>query len=107
VPAQEAGAWSVVMRYSMVTFESGDHRIESSFPGVHGHEINDTATALGRSGIGDTMRDLYIGLNWDIRTGVYFQLAAIWQWWDYSSPFYHDPDKDYDINYRARVGMVF
>jgi hypothetical protein len=106
-PAREWGAWSMAVRYSMITFESGDHRIKTNTPGVHGHEINDTAKALGRSGIGDTMRDLYIGINWDIHPGVFFQAAAIWQWWDYSSPFYQDQNKHYDINYAARVGMIF
>jgi hypothetical protein len=51
------------------------------------------------------VRDFYVGLNWDIKSGVFIQFATIWQWFDESSP--KENDSHSDINYRARVGVAF
>jgi phosphate-selective porin len=111
-PANEYGAWSIALRYSYLNFDPGNEKIPSvTYPGFHGHEFNDTSIALGRSSIGDTLRDLYVGVNWDIKTGVFVQFAVVWQWFDYSSPYTKGNNipeaRTSDVNYRARVGVSF
>jgi hypothetical protein len=111
-PAHAYGAWSLAVRYGYLRFDAGNQKIPSvTYPGRHGHEVNETSLALHRPSIEETLRDLSLGLNWDIKTGVFVQFAAIWQWFDYSSPYEAGDgkhgDRDADVNFRARVGVTF
>jgi len=105
VPSHKWGALGLALRYSAITFDSQEGLIPASFPGVVGNEVSDASEALGRPGIDETVQDVYAGLNWYIRPGLFAQVAVIRQWFDDSSPYGNDDHSD--INYRARVGMVF
>jgi hypothetical protein len=104
-PAGEYGAWSLALRYSTITFDSSEELIPGGAPGTRGREVSEASEALGRSDIEETVREVYAGLDWDIRYGVFFQAATVWQWFDHSSP-YGNSDRS-DVNYRARVGIIF
>jgi hypothetical protein len=104
-PSRDFGALELALRYSAVTFDSGGDWILSD-TGVLGRETSVASLALSRPRVDETVRDLYLGLNWIIKPGVFFQVAALWQWFDYSKP-YTDSDDTSDINYRARVGLAF
>jgi phosphate-selective porin len=104
-PSRDWGALELAVRYSVVSFETGEKWIRGD-SGAIGREVSLASTALGRPSVNETTHDLYVGLNWFLKPGVFFQTAAIWQWFDASSPFV-DQRGHSDINYRARVGVAF
>jgi phosphate-selective porin len=105
VPARRWGALGLALRCSSVIFDSQEREIAASVPGSFGREVNATSQQLGRLSIDESVTDFYAGLNWYIKPGLFFQGAAVWQWFDRSSPF---QTKDHsDVNYRCRIGMVF
>jgi hypothetical protein len=104
-PAGEYGAWSLALRYSTITFDSSEELIPGSISGTRGREVSEASEALGRPDIEETVRELYAGIDWDIKYGVFFQAATVWQWFDHSSP-YANSDRS-DVNYRARIGVIF
>lgn len=106
-PLHKGGALGLAVRYSYVSFDNQEDRILNTAGTGYGREVSVASTALGRPSVNETVRDLYVGFDWVLRQGVFIQFAADWQWFDYSSTFYSDPDKHADINYRARVGMTF
>ncbi len=105
VPKRRSGALSLALRYSTVVFDSQQDRIRAGTPGLSGVEVSDASEALGRPNIDESVNDLYVGLNWYVASGVFVQTAAVWQWFEYSSP-YGGGDRS-DVNYRARMGVVF
>jgi len=104
-PSRPWGALGLAMRYSVVSFDSQEDLIPASAPGTYGRETSEASEAFGRSGIDETVSDFYLGLNWYIKPGVFFQSAVIWQWFENSSPYLTDDRSD--INYRARIGIIF
>jgi len=46
------------------------------------------------------MRDFYVGLNWDIYTASSSRPPPSGNGGTLPSPYYDDPDKNYDVNYR-------
>lgn len=105
VPSRKRGAVGLALRYSTIDFDSREGLLPSGTPGVMGREVSKGSEALGRRGINETVQDLYIGLNWYIKPGVFVQTAAVLQWFDDSSPYQNNNHSD--INYRARAGLVF
>lgn len=106
-PARPEGALEINARYSLVSFDSQEDWIASDAAGVYGREVSPASAALGRSNIDEQVRDFYLGFKWCLQKGVYVQGAAVWQWFDHSSPYLNDPDLHSDINYRARIGLKF
>ena len=107
VPARNWGALQLVSRYSVVTFNSPEDSILGTT--LPGREVSLASSGLGRPSLNETVRDLYVGFNWDIKSGVFIQVATIWQWFDESLPKINsDHAGDHsDVNYRARVGVAF
>jgi len=103
VPARKSGALSLAVRYSTISFDSQERHIQGC--GTYGVEVNETSEALGRPSIDETASDLYVGLNWYLKPGIFVQGAAVWQWFDHSSPTMDGGNSD--INYRWRLGVVF
>ncbi len=104
-PSRPWGALGLAVRYSTVCFDSQEDLIPASAPGTSGRETSEASEALGRPGIDETVSDFYLGLNWYIKPGVFFQSAVVWQWFENSSPY--STDDCSDINRRARIGIVF
>jgi len=102
VPANDFGAVSLVVRYGEVTFDAGD--LPDRAGGV---EVNAVSTTLGRESVSERMQELYVGFDWDVKPEVFIQFAALWQWWGDSSPYGLEDRDTSDINYRARVGVMF
>ena len=86
VPSGTRGALGLTLRYSTVSFDSQEDRVPASTPGLWGVEVSEASQGLGRPNIDETASDMYVGLNWYIAPGVFVQTAAVWQWFEYSSP---------------------
>ncbi|HUT53030.1 MAG TPA: porin [bacterium] len=104
-PSRDWGALELAARYGVVSYQTGEKWIMGD-TAVPGREVSLASAALGRPSVNETAHDLYLGLNWFLKPGVFFQTAAIWQWFDASSPYVDRHDTS-DINYRARVGVAF
>jgi len=103
-PARPYGAWVLAVRYSELGFKSGESKIPAG-GGIYGVEVSESSQALGRPDLEETARELYLGLNVHLHRGVFIQAAVLWYWFDESSPSLDRNTND--INYRARVGLVF
>lgn len=103
-PDRPWGAWVLAVRYSELSFKSDEDQIPLE-GGGYGREVSKASQALGRPDLEETARELYLGLNVHLHRGVFFQAAVLWYWFDESSPSLDG--KTDDINYRARVGLVF
>lgn len=107
VPKSDWGAVSLVVRYGEVHFDAGDlpAAAEAALGSNYVREVNAVSTTVGREDVSAGISELYAGFDWDLKQGAFVQFAALWQWYGDSSPF--GDDRTEDINYRARIGVVF
>jgi phosphate-selective porin len=105
-PTSKYGALEFAFRYSIIEFDTQDDIPAGG--GVYGVETSTASEALGRPSADETVTETYIGLNWILSRGVFVQFAYLIQDFDDSNltPMGEEVHHD-DVNYRARVGMVF